>query len=87
VLSTPQTKEAALRLPTPPLAPQITRRSTPHANQCNVLAQSAAQSAAGHDPRRASGFVQRDLSRLVGTVRPDKMSDICRALAIAVGCD
>ncbi len=30
---------------------------------------------------------QRDLSRLVGTVRPDKMSDICRALAIAVGCD
>ncbi len=30
---------------------------------------------------------QRDLSRLVGTVRKEKMREICRALAVAVGCD
>ncbi len=30
---------------------------------------------------------QQDLSRLVGSVRPEKMSEICRALAVAVGCD
>lgn len=29
----------------------------------------------------------RDLSRLVGTVRKEKMREICRALAVAVGCD
>lgn len=30
---------------------------------------------------------QRDLSRLVGTVRKEKMREICRALAVAAGCD
>ncbi len=30
---------------------------------------------------------QRDLARYVGTVRHEKMSDVCRALAIASGCD
>jgi mRNA interferase MazF len=27
------------------------------------------------------------LARYVGTVRADKMTEVCRALAIAVGCD
>jgi mRNA interferase MazF len=30
---------------------------------------------------------RRDLSRLVGTVRPGKMKEVCRALAVATGCD
>ena len=30
---------------------------------------------------------QRDLSRLVGTVRKEKLREICRALAVATGCD
>jgi mRNA interferase MazF len=30
---------------------------------------------------------QRDLARYVGTVRREKMSELCRALAIATGCD
>ena len=30
---------------------------------------------------------QRDLVRFVGTVRPQKMIEVCRALAIAAGCD
>lgn len=30
---------------------------------------------------------QSDIARYVGTVRRDKMLEICRALAIATGCD
>jgi len=30
---------------------------------------------------------QRDLARYVGTVRHEKLGEICRALAIASGCD
>ncbi len=30
---------------------------------------------------------KRDLSRYVGAVRREKLSEICRAIAIATGCD
>jgi len=30
---------------------------------------------------------QRDLTRYVGTARPEKLIELCRALAIASGCD
>lgn len=30
---------------------------------------------------------KRNLTRFVGTVRPEKLTELCRALAIASGCD
>lgn len=30
---------------------------------------------------------QKDLSRIVGSVGPEKLREICRALAVATGCD
>lgn len=30
---------------------------------------------------------QRDVGAFVGSVGPKKMSDVCQALAIALGCD
>lgn len=30
---------------------------------------------------------QRQLERFIGTVNPSTMRDVCRALAVAVGCD
>lgn len=30
---------------------------------------------------------KRGLTRYIGTIRPEKLSEMCRALSIAVGCD